>query len=90
MNLAIEHAPPSPSPLQPPAARAAWREISRSTWALVAGDDGEALIVLTRRFEALDPAKDLWVVDATDRCYVGLENAKAGSVRDLIEPGACQ
>lgn len=64
-------------------AAAAWVEIGFGSHALVAGDDGEALVVLMARFMADDPANDLYVVDATDACYRGLDNAKAASVRDL-------
>lgn len=64
-------------------ASAQWKCMGFDTHALVARDDCEALIVLSARFLGQDPARDLYVVDATDRCYQGLDNAKAASERDL-------
>lgn len=62
---------------------AQWRVVGFDTHVLVAGDDGEALVVLTARFMGQDPARDLYVIDASDACYVGLDNAKAAGVRAL-------
>lgn len=64
-------------------AAAQWQSFGFGRHALIAQDDQEALVVLTARFHAIDDANDLYVVDATDKCIKGLENAKAVSVRDL-------
>jgi hypothetical protein len=64
-------------------AAATWQDYGFGAHALVAADDHEVLVLLTARFHAQEPGNDLYVVDATDRCYRGLDNAKAASVRDL-------
>lgn len=62
---------------------AQWLELNYDSHALVAQDDSEALIVLTARFLGMEEHLGLWVVDADDKCFKGLENAKRASVRDL-------
>lgn len=64
-------------------ASARWEDMGFGAHALVAADDSEALVVLTARFIGQDPDQALYVVDSTDACYRGLENAKTASVRDL-------
>jgi hypothetical protein len=68
-------------------AAASWHDYGFGAHAYVAADDGEVLVLLSLRFASYCKApgddSDLYVVDATDRCYRGLENAKAASVRDL-------
>jgi hypothetical protein len=64
---------------------AQWRDLGYGSHALVAQDDSEALVLLMRRHHGNCSGDSVWVVDASDRCYVGLENAKTSSVRDLKE-----
>jgi hypothetical protein len=66
---------------------AAWHDYGFGSYALVATDDGEVLVLLSLRFKgyAREPGvdADLYVVDSTDRCYVGLDKAKDAAIRDL-------
>jgi hypothetical protein len=62
---------------------ATWVEMGFGAHALVTADDNEALAVLTARFIGMEPEQGLWVVDGSDACYRGLENAKRCAVRDL-------
>jgi hypothetical protein len=57
-------------------AKAKWQNYAGSH-ALVAADDSEVLALLNERIPGI------FVVDETDKSYVGLDNAKEAAVRDL-------